>query len=103
MHAKLIAVLVAAFIAGTSINAAPVTTHLSDLDLCVNIALSDSGFGSKFTEETPLVIVAVGSDEDLAQQFTEEAKTVAAKYGGRVQVQPLNLAASWQQQEVAAD
>ncbi|GBD34016.1 hypothetical protein HRbin34_00325 [bacterium HR34] len=44
---------------------------LKDLELAINIAFSDHGFGEKFTKENPLYIVVLEKDEDNIEKEVE--------------------------------
>ncbi len=58
-----------------------------ELEVSINIALGDHGLGERVTPETPFIVAPIGNPHDNTlglEILTEEAKSVAQKFEGRV-------------------
>jgi hypothetical protein len=64
-------------------------TTLHDVRLALSIAFGNHGFGSRFTPENPMVLVAIGQSdggEFSAASLARELESVVREYGERVQI-----------------
>ncbi len=65
-----------------------------DLDLCIQIALGDHGFGKRFSKENPFYVFAVSGNnnsEFSAEELAAEARATVEKYNGRVALESIIL------------
>ena len=58
----------------------------AELQVAINIALGDHGFGGKFTKENPFTIVVIANDNKELEMLKIEAGKLATPYDGRVKV-----------------
>jgi hypothetical protein len=62
---------------------------IREMSVAASISLSESGYGKKFTPQTPFFFIVIARNEDEARNGKSELQALADSLGGRVRLQTL--------------